>query len=627
MSTPLGDRRSSAGRVASAMAILAILALVAAACSSSGGHSATASPSAGPKAGGVLRVGLSQFGFSGNLDPTDEYTQTGWDVLDTINRTLVVYRYASGSAGLQIVPDLATSVPKPTDDGLTYTFHLKQGIRFGPPVNREITSKDVEYAFERINSKPVAAQYGFYYDGVIKGMTGLAPKPEPISGISTPNPTTIVFHLTQPTGDFLERLAMPDTAPIPPEVGRCFPQSGSYGRDVIASGAYMIEGEPQLNVSSCETIKPLSGYNPATGITMVRNPNYSPATDTETGRENYPNAIQITIDTNVADIFEKIQTGAFDISFYDQPPKTVLQKYLSTPSLKPLLKSDVGGFVDFVSMNTETPPFDDVHVRQAVNWILDRAAIQQTWGGSIAGQIATEFIPPYILGGAAGANPYPTPGNAGSLAKAQAAMRLSSRYDPRHDGRCDVAACKNVVLVDYNIPPWTDVEPIVVQDLAKIGIQVTPREMESGAAFNAHQNPKNRIPLYMGDWIWDYPDPYTYMFPLFDGHSITAEGNEDFTLVGLTPAIAKSIGVPYPPGGSPNVDSRIAACEVMVVGPSRDQCWANLDTYLMRSVSPTAPFMWQKNLTIVGKDVTAYQFTFEIGIVLQNIAVSNHLSA
>jgi peptide/nickel transport system substrate-binding protein len=601
--------------------------LATAACSGPSSTSSTATPAVVSKQGGVLRVGTSTFNLSGNLDPTDEYDETGWSILNPIERTLVTYKYAQGGAGLQLVPDLATSVPAPTDHGLTYTFRLKPGIKFGPPLNREITSKDIAFAFQRINWKSVAAQYGFYYDGVIRGMTGNAPRPTPISGISTPNASTIVFHLTHPVGDFLNRLTMDATAPIPPSVGQCFPSSGTYGYDIIASGPYIIQGAQNLNVSSCKTIKPLPGMKPESQITLVRNPDYNPATDRQSGRKNYPNAIQFTIDTNVTDIFGKIQTGGFDTTLFDQPPKVVLRTYLISPSLRSRLRASAWGYTDYLAINTETPPFDDVHVRQAVNWVLDRAALQGAWGGSIAGRIATEMIPPVILGGAARLQPpvYSTPGMAGSLSKAEAAMR-SSRYDPKHDGRCDVAACRNIILLINNTPPWTDAEPILVQDLAKIGIQLVPREMESGAAYTRSATPKNRIPLYVGFWIYDYPDPYTVMYPLLDGGAISANGNANFSLVGLTPSIARSIGITYPPGGSPNIDPQIARCEAIVFGSQRSACWAALDQYMMRNVAPVAPFQWRNNLTIVGSDVTNFLFTLQVGVVYENLAVSNHLS-
>src|SRR5437773_412591 len=184
---------------ASILSVAAAVALVGAACT--GGTTSPPSPtasSAGIATGGVYRVGVTSIGLTGGFDPTGEYAIPGWALLDTMVRTLVTFKYAPGAAGTTLVPDLATSLPTPTDGGLTYTFHLKPGIKFGPPLDREITSQDVAYAFERINAAPLVAQYGLYYNGVIVGMTGTAKTAVPISGIETPDPQTIVFHLNQP---------------------------------------------------------------------------------------------------------------------------------------------------------------------------------------------------------------------------------------------------------------------------------------------------------------------------------------------------------------------------------------------------------------------------------------------
>ena len=99
-------------------------------------------------------------------------------------RTLLGYDHVAGPAGNKLVPDIATSVPAPTDGGKTYTFHLKRGVKFGPPVDREVTSKDVLYAFERIAKPEDGAQYGFYYS-VIAGFDAFgAGKAKTISGIA-----------------------------------------------------------------------------------------------------------------------------------------------------------------------------------------------------------------------------------------------------------------------------------------------------------------------------------------------------------------------------------------------------------------------------------------------------------
>ena len=212
-----------------------------------------------------------------------------------------------------VYPDLATDNGTVTNNGTTYTFHLKSGIMFGPPVNRPITSKDVAYAFQRINTKALVAQYGFYYDGVIKGMDGSAKNADTlISGIQTPDDSTIVFNLTQPTGDFLYRLTMPATAPIPQEVAKCFTTAGGYGRDLVSSGPYMFQGADAVDMSSCDSIKPMAGFDPTKFMKLVRNPKYDPKTDTTAMRQNFINGVDIEIDTNTSDIFNKIQSGQLD---------------------------------------------------------------------------------------------------------------------------------------------------------------------------------------------------------------------------------------------------------------------------------------------------------------------------
>src|SRR5581483_6850490 len=173
--------------------------------------------------GGTLNVGWEQsFGFTDGFDPTGEYLGDAQGIYNNLMlRMLVGYKHLPGGPGNQVVPDAASSLPKPTNGGKTYTFHLRSGLKFGPPVNRAITSKDYLYAMERLAKPKNGAQYAFYYS-VIKGFDAYgAGKAKSISGIKTPNDSTIVFNLTKPTGDFLYRMSMPATGPIPPEVGKC----------------------------------------------------------------------------------------------------------------------------------------------------------------------------------------------------------------------------------------------------------------------------------------------------------------------------------------------------------------------------------------------------------------------
>src|SRR6266511_3159330 len=224
----MGKRRRWIGMVGLALAI----ALIAAACGGGGGGGGGGGTTGGIQKGGVFRTAQDDFGFTNAFDPTGEYLASAFSMYDALLRTLVATNHTAGPKGNELHPDLATALPTISSDQLTYTFKLKSGLKFGPLVNCAITSKDIEYYF-----------------GTIKGMDGKAKSSAPISGIETPDDSTIIFHLTKPTGDFLYRLAMAAAAPVPQEVAKCFTKAGDYGRYLISSGPYMLKGSEALKTT------------------------------------------------------------------------------------------------------------------------------------------------------------------------------------------------------------------------------------------------------------------------------------------------------------------------------------------------------------------------------------------
>ena len=383
-------------RMATIVGVVAAVAVMA-----TTGASAHSTKPSTIKSGGTLNVGWEQsFGFTDNMDPTGEYLGDAFGILDNLLvRTLVGYNHAAGAAGNQIVPDIASSVPKPTNGGKTYTFHLKSGIKFSPPVNRAVTSQDFVTSMDRLASKKDGSEYSFYYT-VIKGFSAYADgKAKTISGISTPNASTIVFNLTQPTGDFLYRMSMPATGPMPAEVTKCFENDpGAYADDLISTAGYMIKGIDSVDISSCsklvdskgKPLQPASGYQPTSLLDLVRNPNYSQATDPT--RKNYVDEVRFIIDSSDVDIYNKIEAGQLDMATSSIPPD-VLKKYVTTPSLKSHFFQNQGDRTWYITMNLTAPPFDDIHVRRAMNWIIDKAALRQTWGGPTVGTIANHIVP------------------------------------------------------------------------------------------------------------------------------------------------------------------------------------------------------------------------------------------
>jgi peptide/nickel transport system substrate-binding protein len=605
----MGKRRQYVRLVGLALA----LALVAAACGGGDNESGGGGGSqAAPERGGVLRTALSDFGFTNGFDPTGEYVAVAIGLYGAMERTLMGYKHVAGPPGNQVVPDLASAPPEVSSDGLKYTFKLKPGIKWAPPLNRDVTSKDVAYAFQRINAAPLVAQYGFWYYGVIKGMDGKAKTAdEPVSGIETPDDQTIIFTLEKATGSFLYRLSMPAAAPIPEEVAKCFTKAGDYGRYVMSNASYMIQGADKLDISSCKAMKPISGFDPSKSITLVRNPNYDQATDDT--RSNYVDAITVTVDTNVDDIFSRIQAGDLDSSISDQPPKPVLQQYLTDSAKKPFLHSNSGDRTWYITMNWAVAPFDDLHVRKAANWVMDKAGILQAWGGSTFGDIATHNIPPIVLDDklTADYNPYGTEGNRGDEAKAKEEMK-QSKYDTNKDGVCDAKECSNLVMINRNTPTFSDAEAVVVSSLAKIGIKVKPRQLASSAAYTTIQTVKNRIPIALNaGWGKDFADAVSFVVPLFDSRSIIPTGNTNYPLQGLTPDQAKTLGIPYPSGVTiPSVDADIDACQ-KIPAEQKDQstqCYADVDKKLMEEAAPWVPYLWAKNITVTGNTVTKWEF-------------------
>jgi len=559
--------------------------------------------------GGVYRVAQADFGFNGGFDPTGEYLGFGWAIHNQLLiRPLLGYRHTAGVAGTELLPDLATEIPEPTDGGRTYTFTIKEGVRFGPPVNRAVTSKDVAYAFQRLATKSLVPQYYTYYTDIVGFQEAYDGKARTISGITTPDDRTIVFKLKRPVGDFPYRLAMPATAPIPEEVGRCITRPQEYGRYVIATGPYMFAGSDKLRIGNCNQLRPISGFNPSRRMSLVRNPNYDPATDTTEQREALPDRFEFIINTNSGDIFDKIDAGEYEDSS-DAAPAEFARRYSRDDALKDRLYSEPEDSTAYIFMNLATPPFDDVNVRRAVNWAIDKSALQRAWGGRLYGDIATHIAPNSIYGDnpeITEYDPYATPDSAGDVERAKEEMR-KSEYDTDKDGVCDAGPCRGVLFMNRNVAPYPRLTPVIRDNLAQIGIRVEVRELPTGPAYEAVGNVSQRIQMGSNArWGKDYPDPLTF-HKLFYGPAIIPTGNSGYALVGLSRQQAQEAGIPYPQGGVPSVDADFDRCSTLA-GDERTACWVALDKKLMEEVVPWVPYLFFRSVGITGPAVTKHDF-------------------
>jgi peptide/nickel transport system substrate-binding protein len=439
---------------------------------------------------------------------------------------------------------------------------------------------------------------------VIKGFGDYgAGKAATIAGIQTPDAHTIVFHLTQPTGDFLYRLSMPATGPIPQEVAKCFDgQPGRYGRDVVSTGPYMIKGAGSVDISSCSTIKPMSGFDGQTHLTLVRNPEYAPKTDSPTARQNLPDSFQWLVNTNADDILNKVAAGDLQDEISSIPAQ-VLRSYVTDSSKKPSLHLNSGDRTWYLTMNLTQPPFDDVHVRRAMNWIMDKHALVQAWGGPTIGQVAHHIVPDTLFDNQLSEyDPYATPGDRGSLAKARAALK-GSKYG---NGMCTARACKNVYLLADTREVDTKMLPVIQADARKIGI--TFKVHTINGAYPALQTPSKNIPLgERPGWGKDYADPLTFFTPLFDGRTIIPTGNTNYSLVGITPTQCAKLRVQGNCKNVPSVNAQLDRCAAALRQP-RLTCYENLDKYMMTDVVPWVPYLWSYAQHISAPNVTRWVF-------------------
>ena len=237
--------------------------------SSSSAKPATSAP-ANAKKGGTLTM-LASGDVDNNLDPGYSYYQYDFILDNDLHRTL--YRYKPNDT-TKPSPDLADGEPKISSDGKEITIKIKKGIKFSPPVNREVKTADVKYAMERDFLPQVGNGYAnSYWPDIIGAKDMASGKAKEISGITTPDDQTLVIKLNRPVAPIvIGAMALPGTAPVPKEYAAKFDQGkkSDYGPHLVTTGPYMIPNDASGKIT---------GYQPGRRITLVRNPNWNSKTD------------------------------------------------------------------------------------------------------------------------------------------------------------------------------------------------------------------------------------------------------------------------------------------------------------------------------------------------------------
>src|SRR3954452_12784637 len=373
-------------RLLAALALVALTAFVAACGSSnekSGGSSSQqGAPVKGKKGGKLEQLGATDVDF---LDPGQTYYTAGFQVIYATQSTLLAPKPPNGDA----VPALAAAAPQISPDKKTVTVTIKQGVKFGPPVNREIQAKDIKYAFERTATKNVPGEYTNYYDF----LQGYPKKPgssvQDISGIQLDpkDPYKITFKLSEPKGvAFAAFLIMPVTSPVPKEYAQKFDKQSptTYGQHVISTGPYMVANDSKGLAT---------GYKAGKSIQLVRNPNWVKSNDF---RPAYLDEILLRTNSTDANVAGRQVLQGQNLVLDTSPPAQVLKRVVQRQ--KDQLATLPGGGYRWFTLNTTIKPLDNLNVRKAILAGFDRDAARKARGGEFVGPIANHYLPPQFPG-------------------------------------------------------------------------------------------------------------------------------------------------------------------------------------------------------------------------------------
>jgi len=558
--------RMTAGLASVALAGIAVLGL---------GSGAAGAASHAAKRGGTITV-LSA-GDVDHIDPGEAYYSFTYEITYATQRTLLAYKPGSVNA----VPDLAASMPKVSPDGRVLTVHIRKGVRFSPPVNRAVTSADVKYAIERGFDTSVANGYvGAYFGDLVGAPTSPTHRVPNISGIETPNATTIVFRLRHPSGVFVGALGMPITAPVPASYARPFDAEtvSTYGLHQVATGPYMIKNNASGSINGI-------GYQPNKLIELVRNPNWNAKTSWRPA-----NADEILFKEGFQDptvMTRQILSGSGDVNGDTPPPPAELRSLLSNSADKKQLVFTPTGGSRYIALNTRKAPFNKLAVREAVAYVLDRNAMRLTRGGPIDGRIATHFIDPsfkdkgFDQAGGLAFNPFPSANFNGNVAKAKQLMKKAGYKSGLYTG-------PQVTMVADNTPPGSNTAEVVAADMAKIGFKVKTISVTHTTMYTRFCNVPKSEPNICPNvgWLPDFHEPQTVLDVTFNGKNITSSNNSNWPLL-----------------NDPSINRAMDRAERIVNPNARYAAWGRIDQMVTRT-AVAIPWLWEQYPTLFSSRVT-----------------------
>jgi peptide/nickel transport system substrate-binding protein len=514
--------------------------------------------SSDPKEGGTLVGTYSSFP---ELDPGISITQEAWIAMYNTYLPLLTYAHANGAAGSRVIPALAKGLPKIGNGGKTYTLFLRPGLKYsnGEPVK----ASDFTFAIER--TLKLNSLGSPFYTNIVGAEKLQETKQGGIAGIKVDDQTgEIVIDLVRPQGTFLNVLALPFAAPLPEGTPvddlspHPPPATGPYVIANVHSGrSFELERNPEWAKFNSKAMPDLpSGHVDKVKIDVVRNQS-----------------------TQVSDV----EQGKYDWMENPPPPdqyNRIRQQFEGTQFR---VEHTISTY--YFWMNTTKPPFNDPKVRQAVNYAVNREALERVYAGQLIG--SSQILPPGMPGYKK-FDHYPY-----NLAKAK---RLIREANPS----------------DTSVTVWTDNEPENQEAgeyydgvLKEIGLDPTLKAINADNYFTVIGNQSTPdLDTGWSDWFQDYPHPSDFFQPLI-GENIAPSNNLNIALM-----------------NDPELNREVRRLGEQQLGSKQEAEYAELDEKYMEQ-APWAPYGNRTVSTFVssainldnvvfnltfGQDLTSFEF-------------------
>jgi peptide/nickel transport system substrate-binding protein len=512
----------------SVVALVVGFALIAAACGSSKKSSGTTSSTGTTGGGGGTTQQKTFANFrvvydtgTDYLDPGLSYTVQGWEAMWNVYLSLLGYKHVNGPDGATLVPALATDMPKVSSDGLTYSLTLRKGLKYsnGKPVK----ASDFRYAIERdyqVDSPGVG-----FFSNIVGADQFSKTKKGHISGITTNDSSgAITIKLAKPQGDFQNILATIFAAPIPTGT----PAKDQSTTPIPSTGPYQIQS-----------------YKPNRQFVLTRNASFKalpnvPATN--------PDKITVSIVEDDSAALQQVINGQADYDFHPIPVDrlaNVQQKYGSQ------LKVYTPANTYYFFMNNRLKPFDNVKVRQAINYAIDRDAIVRLYGGLAT---PTENVLPPTYPQYKKLTMYPH-----DMAKAKALLKGTG--------------ATSVPITIWGSNRETSKKPVAyLQDvMTQLGFKAKLKIIDAAVYWTTIGNQKTGAQIGFADWFQDYPHPLDWFDVLLNGERITDTHNNNYSNFN-DPAVNKKIdALKKQPTLTDDINSQWAAVDQMAMAKA---AWA-----------------------------------------------------